>query len=54
MHYTELVFHNRGVPLELGDLCREFIGEESEVMSECCKVGYSAMMARAHVHNFKF
>ena len=22
------VFHNRGVPLELGDLCREFIGED--------------------------
>ena len=21
-------------------------------MSECCKVGYSATVARAHVHNF--
>ena len=21
-------------------------------MSECCKVGYSATLARAHVHNF--
>ena len=28
MHYVELVFHNRGVPSELGDLCREFIGED--------------------------
>ena len=28
VHYAELVFHNRGVPLELGDLCREFIGED--------------------------
>ena len=28
VHYADLVFHNRGVPLELGGLCREFIGED--------------------------
>ena len=28
VHCAELVFHNRGVPLELRDLCREFIGED--------------------------
>ena len=40
---------NRGLP-SLGDLCREFIAEQSKVLSECCKVGYSATLARAHVH----
>ena len=24
----------------------------SQAPSECCKVGYSATLARAHVHNF--
>ena len=24
----------------------------SQVLSECCKVGYSATLARAHVHNY--
>ena len=24
----------------------------SQVLSECCKVGYSATLARAHVHRF--
>ena len=28
VHYAELVFRNMGVPLELGDVCREFIGED--------------------------
>ena len=28
VHYTELLFYNKGVPLELGGLCREFIGED--------------------------
>ena len=28
VHYAEFLFHNRGVPLELGDLCTEFIGED--------------------------
>ena len=28
VYYTQLVFHNRGVPFELGDLYREFIRED--------------------------
>ena len=28
VHYAKLAFHNRGFPLELGDLCREFIGKD--------------------------
>ena len=24
----------------------------SQVLSECCKVGYSATLAKAHVHHF--
>ena len=28
VHYADLVFHNRVAPSELGDLCREFIGED--------------------------
>ena len=24
----------------------------SQVLSDCCKVGYSATLARAHVHRF--
>ena len=35
----------------LGDLCREVKG--SQVLSECCKVGYSATWAKAQGHNFK-
>ena len=30
VHYAELVFHDRGVPLELWDLRREFIGEGTQ------------------------
>ena len=43
---------NRGLP-SLGDLCREFIAKDhkgSRVVSECCKVGYPATLARAHLH----
>ena len=28
VHSAEFVFHNKGVFLELGDLCTEFIGED--------------------------
>ena len=35
----------------LGDLCREVKG--SQVLSECCKVGYSFTLAKAQGHNFK-
>ena len=35
----------------LGDLCTEVKG--SQVLSECCKVRYSATLARAQGHNFK-
>ena len=53
VHYAELVFHNRGVPLEdFGGLMQRVHRRGSQVMSECCKVGYSATLARAHVHNF--
>ena len=29
VHYADLVLHNKGVPLEPGDVCREFIGEDN-------------------------
>ena len=53
VHYAELVFHNRGVPnIRAGGPMQRVHRRGSQVMSECCKVGYSATLARAHVHNF--
>ena len=55
VHYVDLVFHNRDAPSGGGGGAMQRVHlKGSEVMSECCKVGYSATLARAHVCNFKF
>jgi len=47
VHYADLLFHKRG-----GGMAVQRVHLRGpEVMSEICKVGYSATLARAHVHN---
>ena len=41
----------QGCPFGAGGPMQRVHRIGSQVMSECCKVGYSATLARAHVHN---
>ena len=51
VHYVELVLQ-QGCPFGGGGPMQSIHRRGSEVMSECCKVGYSPTLARAHVHKF--